>query len=462
MDYELKKSKREKASIVPIEEVYTDLDIKENDPYEPSVGYRFDTSRRWSQDKSRNKSIGIRDLKLTPSSGDFRCRFIYYNKAVVPIYPATWDTDHYDIDYGNPNYSIIALNQYFISSEIVENIIPSNGFEEIINDLLRTQLSGNVWKRVNYNQNGKGLYRTYASSNSSELGALFAKESDDTKIPVSNKRHFPIPSTFNYYYDSNLSSFELYQEVNYRVIYMENSRVASRIEPNAALEISNEAYKPVEVLEEAGSAIDKVTHGYFQEPCSKDSGLLMLISLNDKNSLSAVYKLFNQSYPKDLNTLAQFQIDNKYYYVPFVYDTSNDVNSFAFYIGNTPFTSKFRLTTKNKKKIFSDPVFTAVNDLDDKCYSNLVLNNVWDRLHLLYHASFAETRARIIGRNGDHWDSPNKRFIVPGADQDEFYLKFTTDGKHNILPIGCHFNVDLCFMLNTTNNTATGNHDMFK
>ena len=54
--------------------------------------------------------------------------------------------------------------------------------------------------------------------------------------------------------------------------------------------------------------------------------------------------------------------------------------------------------------------------------------------------------------------------MVPGGDQDEFYLRFTTDGKHNVLPVGCHFNVDLCFMLNTTNNTATGtgNHDMFK
>ena len=41
MDYELIKNKREKSSIIPIEEVYTDLDIKENDPYEPSVGLRI-------------------------------------------------------------------------------------------------------------------------------------------------------------------------------------------------------------------------------------------------------------------------------------------------------------------------------------------------------------------------------------------------------------------------------------
>ena len=78
MDFELKKSKRDKSSIVPIEEVYTDLDIKENDPHDPSIGYRFDTPRRWAQDKSKSKSIGIRDLKLIPSSGDIRCRFVAY------------------------------------------------------------------------------------------------------------------------------------------------------------------------------------------------------------------------------------------------------------------------------------------------------------------------------------------------------------------------------------------------
>ena len=97
--------------------------------------------------------------------------------------------------------------------------------------------------------------------------------------------------------------------------------------------------------------------------------------------------------------------------------------------------------------------------------TNLKLDNVWDILHLIYHASFAETRHRIIGRNGDHWDTPNKQFIVPSGDQDQFYIRFTTDGTHNILPIGCHFNVDLTFMLNPTNNLSTGvkgNHDTFK
>ena len=236
----------------------------------------------------------------------------------------------------------------------------------------------------------------------------------------------------------------------------------SRIEPGVSLTINDNEYKTVEELEATETEINSVKYGYFEEPTTFDSGLLMLIHYRDINSLKAVYNLFNQMYPKDLNNIAQFVIDNEYYYVPFVYDTSTDINSFNFYIGNMPFTSKFKLTTENKKPLFSDPTFNTSNEFEDKCYSNLVLNNVWDRLHLIYHASFAETRGRIIGRNNDHWDSPNKRFIVPGGDQDEFYLRFIIDGKHNILPVGCHFNVDLCFMLNTTNNTATGTHDLFK
>ena len=75
MTFEYQKFKREKSSIIPIEEIYTDLDINVNDPYVPNVGYRFDSPRRWCNDGSKNKSIGIRDLHLTPSSGDIRCRF---------------------------------------------------------------------------------------------------------------------------------------------------------------------------------------------------------------------------------------------------------------------------------------------------------------------------------------------------------------------------------------------------
>ena len=150
MDYEQQKFKRDKSSIVPIEEVYTDLDIKVNDPHDASVGFRFDTPRRWAQDKSKNKSVGIRDLKLTPSSGDIKCRFVHYINGVVADYPATWNTDHYDIDESESNlhFQSIGNATYYISDVITENITPNNGFEEVITDLLITKLSDLVWKQM--------------------------------------------------------------------------------------------------------------------------------------------------------------------------------------------------------------------------------------------------------------------------------------------------------------------------
>ena len=150
----------------------------------------------------------------------------------------------------------------------------------------------------------------------------------------------------------------------------------------------------------------------------------------------------------DINNLPVINIDKTYYVIPFTDST---------------FVSHFKMEKINP----DDDSVTNIHaeQTPNGFTTNLKLKNVWDRLHLIYHASFAETRHRIIGRNGDHWDTPNKQFIVPSGDQDQFYIRFTTDGTHNILPIGCHFNVDLTFMLNPTNNLSTGfkgNHDAFK
>ena len=50
------------------------MDINTNDENVPTIGYRFDAPQRWVVAQYNNKAIGIRDLKLTPSSGDIRCK----------------------------------------------------------------------------------------------------------------------------------------------------------------------------------------------------------------------------------------------------------------------------------------------------------------------------------------------------------------------------------------------------
>ena len=462
MDYELKKFRKDKTSIIPIEEIYTDLDIKDNDPFDPSLGFRFDTPRRWAQDKSKNKSVGIRDLKLTPSSGDIHCRFVHFLHPCIEGYSATWNTDHYDVDFDDLDVIELGGPNIYITNDIFENITPNNGFEEIITDLLFNKLAGSVWKEL-YTR--RKQYITYSNTHESDRVLYFKHNNNDgyDEIMVKNQKSLPIPSTFSYVYDSNTCKFSVKTNSFLRIIYMSNKTSLLEIDDNGTIHITDEGDVKIEDVLLADEEIAGTTTAYINTPKFCNSELLMIT--NDITSLKNIYALFNQHFPQkqntdstgriigyedDLDKIATILIDRIIYYIPFIHKEGNSFIT----IDNSPYTSYFCL---------SDQSAGRTADLTDGIdINNLNLNNVWDRIHLIYHATFAETRGRIIGRNNDHWDSPNKRFIVPGGDQDEFYLKFTTDGKHNILPIGCHFNVDLCFMLNTTNNTATGNQDSFK
>ena len=463
MDFELKKFKHDKASIIPIEEVYTDLDIKDNDPHDSTVGYRFDTPRKWAQDKSKSKSIGIRDLKLTPSSGDIHCRFVHFLYPRVYTWSATWNTDHYDIDYDNAAMQPLGYPNIYITNDIFENITPNNGFEEIITDILFNKLSDSIWREIMKGRKNADRFYVSYSPNSETFRNVYCNIDKNIETKVNNRHALPLPSTFRYEYDSDTSKFNVWTNNELRIINMTGPSTLVDIDSNGQLPTINiEGYVNVEEVDSAKSQIENCTHAYDGHPEYGNSELLMIT--NDRLSLKNIYALFNQHFPQkpkidsgkvigyedDYSKIATIEIDHKSYYIPFIHKNGNSFQT----IDGTPYTSFLYLSNQIPGRTAN---LTNLIDIN-----NLNLNNVWDRIHLIYHASFAETRGRIIGRNNDHWDSPNKRFIVPGGDQDEFYLRFTTDGKHNILPIGCHFNVDLCFMLNTTNNTATGNHDHFR
>ena len=229
MDYELKKTKREKSSIVPIEEVFTDLDIRDNDPYEPSIGYRFDTPRRWSQDKSRNKSIGIRDLKLTPSSGDFRCRFLSYANIGFNTQHATWKENHYEISNDKTFHDLTNPVKLQVISDIINySITPSNNFEEIITDIINNHLNQSSWKGIKIEESS--CYNYPAKVHQTNRGLFYVKETvsgEESSFKamdyVLNTHWLKIPLYFNYHYDSNNSFFQTKITNDARGILMTNT-----------------------------------------------------------------------------------------------------------------------------------------------------------------------------------------------------------------------------------------------
>lgn len=78
-------------------------------------------------------------------------------------------------------------------------------------------------------------------------------------------------------------------------------------------------------------------------------------------------------------------------------------------------------------------------------------DNVWDRSHIEFHASFSDAKYGFIGCNNDFYYKPNVLFNPP-TDGPVFKIRFTIDGKKHILPLYCRFIVQLTFILNYMKN----------
>ena len=96
-----------------------------------------------------------------------------------------------------------------------------------------------------------------------------------------------------------------------------------------------------------------------------------------------------------------------------------------------------------------DPTHENIDELKNKTTSK-TFHNVWNRENLYFHASFSTTNHRFIGLNNDAWDAPS--IFYPCCDNsNDFYIWFTTDMTHYILPKYCDFIVQLSFIVNIDN-----------
>lgn len=513
MDYASKRWKKQKASIIPIEETYTDKDINPNDPAVPEFGYRFNTPRRWANSECKNKSVGIRDLQLTPSSGDIRCRFMARTILTVNSCWYLWDSvnggyvklidddveaaynpdavfddgEDEDENEGYHDEKVTIANDMTLSKEYMIQVTPNNAFEEIVTNMLGFVNGGN-WKRIKLIRANDNKYGVYSTAYKDASNLIYVQEvitgsgadqqveySWTDKVTNAHFRKLPIRLLYDYDADECKFTFKNVNTPNRLVVNAQhrptdgltdfeyeaftkgtNNTPADDDEdpPNLYRNVNTVLDREVQftkTVDDATVNIDKV-HVADNEPTIANSELLMIIEASDLASIESAYSLFNQPIPRgsdgkiDISGLATVELVTKtrgttIYVIPFT---------------NSNFSSTFNFKPSPTSSV------TVGNTSQSGFRTNLNLYNVWDRIHLNYHASFAETNNRFIGRNGAHWDTPNKQFLVPFTDQDQFYLRFTTDGVHSVLPHGCHFNVDLAFMLNATNNTATGNHDHFK
>ena len=84
--YQSEKQFNTTASVLAIEEVYTNLDIAPNDMYLPYEGYVFCYPQRWLDDPSQNKVIGIRRLNIAATTHTFNFAVIIEDGEVNSQY----------------------------------------------------------------------------------------------------------------------------------------------------------------------------------------------------------------------------------------------------------------------------------------------------------------------------------------------------------------------------------------
>ena len=83
-----------------------------------------------------------------------------------------------------------------------------------------------------------------------------------------------------------------------------------------------------------------------------------------------------------------------------------------------------------------------------KYVSSYTLFNVWSRKQLFFHASFSNSSHHYVCLSDDSWEKPSKIYKdnVLGS---EFFVFFTTDVIHKIIPYSSTVLIELSFILRT-------------
>ena len=164
---------------------------------------------------------------------------------------------------------------------------------------------------------------------------------------------------------------------------------------------------------------DDITTRFFYDFDPSTGALNLRIKMLDKTNSTIL--------PEDENRLV-FVIGG------YGYDPAQEVNNINMFLKflNQP------LTDANRA-VFANPSF-------EKSFSG-----VWNRTKLIFHSSFSESIRNVIGVNNDFYQYPTVIYKPP-TNSSNFWIKFSTDGVHFVLPLYCDFYISFCYMMKHNTN----------
>ena len=157
---------------------------------------------------------------------------------------------------------------------------------------------------------------------------------------------------------------------------------------------------------------------------------------------------------------AMYNSDNKYTLTYTLYDDGSlDFECYLIKSDVDAYSCEFTLKSGDKEensiyeflRFLNQETNAANRQILTRSSKSKKFDNVWDRSHIEFHASFSDAKYGFIGCNNDFYYKPNVLFNPP-TDGPVFKIRFTIDGKKPILPRYCRFIVQLTFILNYMKN----------
>ena len=100
-----------KCSLLPVEEIYTNVDVNKSVQSDAHIGYTFNYPPQWLDSPSHDKMIGVRRLKLVPSTHSFDVCFRIYESPEA-FNPDEIQWNDYEEFYATETYDERPLNWF--------------------------------------------------------------------------------------------------------------------------------------------------------------------------------------------------------------------------------------------------------------------------------------------------------------------------------------------------------------
>jgi len=372
--------------VLPVEEIYTNADINRNSITDKNFGYTFNYPRAWLDSQSNDRMIGVRRLKLIPSSHIFDlCFRIYKDKELV----IEWEAEE---TFFVSNSSVRKPLNWFEGENTIEPLfIQNKDFDQDADNTFNVIPNENEDMFVI-----EANAHAYAFRYQSWFGPARPEEEEEEEDDDENKYRWKIWFT------------KSTQKLN--TVWYDVPMYYTVTEDDGLEKIIHKIVEDFENIIWKAEGHDEIDNYRLRYEYDSNTGSLSFFVLDNEEEM-CFFEMRGWSEDHGPNLINH--TDTLKFFIKFLNQETN---------------------AENYKLLFLPSQIKEFK------------SEVWNRNLVQFHASFSVASRQYIGINEDFWESPTRLFHFNMSST--FNIKFSHDGIHWFLPRYSQFIVELCYIFN--------------